>query len=126
LFLDEGEKAAEFMIPTPRIPTIGTNWRGLTWQISLMKDLGSGERTSDELEGKRLRRTRRNSMIIETKRGLQAWSQSVPGRPLLAPIYRWPGPEEPVGWIQISLIQDVLQHNFIFRLWLCFDIYLGL
>jgi hypothetical protein len=27
-----------------------------------------------------------------------AQSQSVPGRPLLAPLYRWPGLEEPVGF----------------------------
>jgi hypothetical protein len=27
-----------------------------------------------------------------------AQSQSVPGRPLLAPIYRWPGLKEPVGF----------------------------
>jgi hypothetical protein len=63
-----------------------------------MKDLGSGERAPDELEGKRFKRTRRNSMIIETKHGIQARSQCVPGRPLLAPIYRWPGLEEPVGF----------------------------
>jgi hypothetical protein len=31
----------------------------------------------------------------------QSQSQSVPGRPLLAPIYRWPGPKEP-GSIQIT------------------------
>jgi hypothetical protein len=29
-----------------------TKWRGLTRQISNMKDLGSGSRASDELEGK--------------------------------------------------------------------------
>jgi hypothetical protein len=63
-----------------------------------MKDLGSGERAPDELEGKRFKRTRRNSMIIETKRGIQARSQCVPGWPLMAPIYRWPGLEEPVGF----------------------------
>jgi hypothetical protein len=27
-----------------------------------------------------------------------AYSQSVPGWPLLAPIYRWPGLKEPVGF----------------------------
>jgi hypothetical protein len=26
-----------------------------------------------------------------------AYSQSVPDRPLLAPMYRWPGLEDPVG-----------------------------
>jgi hypothetical protein len=37
-------------------------------------------------------------MFIETKCGLQARYQSVPGQPLLAPIYWWPGLEEPVGF----------------------------
>jgi hypothetical protein len=27
-----------------------------------------------------------------------AYSQSVPDRPLLAPIYRWPGLKEPIGF----------------------------
>jgi hypothetical protein len=36
--------------------------------------------------------TRRGYACIENKRGTQlAQSQSVPSRPLLAPIYRWPG-----------------------------------
>jgi hypothetical protein len=29
---------------------------------------------------------------------LQAQSRCIPGRPLLAPIYRWPGLDEPVGF----------------------------
>jgi hypothetical protein len=36
-------------------------------------------------------------MSIETELVLQAQSRCVPGRPLLAPLYRWPGPEVPVG-----------------------------
>jgi hypothetical protein len=28
--LAKSEKAVKFMISTPRIPTVGTNWRGLT------------------------------------------------------------------------------------------------
>jgi hypothetical protein len=32
-------------------------------------------------------------MFIKTKLVLQAQSWCVPGRPLLAPLYRWPGPE---------------------------------
>jgi hypothetical protein len=40
---------------------------------------------------------RRGYACIENKRGTQlAQSQSVPGRPLLAPIYRWPGLKDPV------------------------------
>jgi hypothetical protein len=34
LLLDESEKAIEFMIPTPKIPMVSANWRGLTRQIS--------------------------------------------------------------------------------------------
>jgi hypothetical protein len=43
LLLAKSKKAVEFMIPTPLFPTVGTSWRGLTWQMSKMKDLGSGE-----------------------------------------------------------------------------------
>jgi hypothetical protein len=43
LLLAKGEKAIEFMIPTPRVPTVGANWRGLSRQLSNMKDLGSGK-----------------------------------------------------------------------------------
>jgi hypothetical protein len=42
--------------------------------------------------------TRRGLVCIENKRGTQlAQSQSVPGRPLLPPLYMWPGLEDPVG-----------------------------
>jgi hypothetical protein len=47
----------------------------------------------------KISQTRLDLMCIENKHGTQlAQSQSVPGRPLLAPIYRWPGLEEPVGF----------------------------
>jgi hypothetical protein len=36
-------------------------------------------------------------MFIETKLVLHAQFRCVPGRPLLAPLYRWPGLEVPVG-----------------------------
>jgi hypothetical protein len=42
-------------------------------------------------------------MIIEIKCGLQVWSQCIPGRPLLAPIYRWQVSRNRSGSIQISL-----------------------
>jgi hypothetical protein len=43
--------------------------------------------------------TRRDYACIENKRGTQlAQSQSTPGRPFLAPIYRWPGLKDPVGF----------------------------
>jgi hypothetical protein len=31
------------MIPMPRVPTVGANWRGLTRQMSKIKYLGSRE-----------------------------------------------------------------------------------
>jgi hypothetical protein len=41
--------------------------------------------------------TRRDYACIENKRGTQlVQSQSVPGWPLLAPIYRWSGHKDPV------------------------------
>jgi CDP-diacylglycerol pyrophosphatase len=41
--------------------------------------------------------TRRGLVCVESKCGTQlAQSQSVPSQPLLAPIYRWPGLEDPV------------------------------
>jgi hypothetical protein len=43
--------------------------------------------------------TRHDYACIENKHGIQlAQSQSVPGRPLLAPIYKWPGLKDPVGF----------------------------
>jgi hypothetical protein len=43
--------------------------------------------------------TRRDYTCIENKRGIQlAQSQSVPSRPLLAPIYRRPGLKDPIGF----------------------------
>jgi hypothetical protein len=34
LLLAKSKKAIKFMIPMPRVPTVGANWRGLTWQMS--------------------------------------------------------------------------------------------
>jgi hypothetical protein len=57
-----------------------------------------GNRPSDELEG-RINQTRRGLVCIENKYGTQlAQSQSVPGQPLLTPLYRWPGLEGPIGF----------------------------
>jgi hypothetical protein len=42
---------------------------------------------------------RQDLVCIKNKRGTQlAQSQSFPGRPLLVPIYRWPGLDDPVGF----------------------------
>jgi hypothetical protein len=54
---------------------------------------------SNELKGKDQSNKARFGVCVENKRGTQlAQSHSVPGRPLLAPLYRWPGLEEPVGF----------------------------
>jgi hypothetical protein len=47
----------------------------------------------------KISQTRWGLVCVENKCGTQlAQSQSVPGRPLLAPLYRWPGLEEQVGF----------------------------
>jgi hypothetical protein len=59
--------------------------------------------------------TRRDDVFIENKRGTQlAQSQSVPGRPLLAPIYRWPGLKDPVGFNTHYSVR--IRYQLIFRL----------
>jgi hypothetical protein len=60
-------------------------------------------------------------MGVENKRGTQlAQSQSVPGRPLLAPIYRWPGLEDPIGF-NINYIIGIRYH-LVFQLHLYFGL----
>jgi hypothetical protein len=57
---------------------------------------GRGRRMNSKVK---IRQTWGGMMCIENKRSTQlAESQSIPGRPLLAPLYRWPGLEEPVGF----------------------------
>jgi hypothetical protein len=59
------------------------------------------------------------TVCIENKRGTQlAQSQSVPGRPLLASIYRWPGLKDPVGFNT--------NYNVNIRYYLVFQLYLYL
>jgi hypothetical protein len=58
---------------------------------------------------------RRGLVCIENKRGTQlTQSQSVPGRPLLAPLYRWPGLEEPV-WFNTNY-NVYIRYHLVFRL----------
>jgi hypothetical protein len=54
---------------------------------------GIGRRTNSKVKVSQTRRVSRINMVINL-----AYSQSVPNRPLLAPIYRWPGLKEPVGF----------------------------
>jgi hypothetical protein len=57
---------------------------------------GRGRRMNSKVK---ISQTRRSLVCVENKRGTQlVQSQSVPGWPLLAPLYRWPGLEEPVGF----------------------------
>jgi hypothetical protein len=57
---------------------------------------GRGRRMNSKVK---FSQTRRDYVCIEDKRGTQlAQSQFVPGRPLLAPIYRWPDLKEPLGF----------------------------
>jgi hypothetical protein len=59
--------------------------------------------------------TRRVYVCIENKRGTQlAQSQSVPGRPLLAPVYRWPGLKGPVRFNTNYSVR--IRYQLIFRL----------
>jgi hypothetical protein len=59
--------------------------------------------------------TKRDLVCVENKRGTQlAQSQYVPGRPLLAPIYRWPGLEDLVGFNTNYNI--CIQWHLVFRL----------
>jgi hypothetical protein len=54
---------------------------------------GRGRRMNSKVKISQTRRVSRISMALNL-----AQSQSVPGRPLLAPIYRWTGLKEPVGF----------------------------
>jgi hypothetical protein len=57
--------------------------------------------------------TRRDLVCIENKCGTQlAQSQSIPGRPLLTPIYRWSGLEELVGFNTTYIV--CIRHHLIF------------
>jgi hypothetical protein len=57
----------------------------------------------------------RDYVCIENKRGTQlAQSQSVPGRPLLAPIYRWPGLKDSVGFNTNYSVR--IRYQLVFRL----------
>jgi hypothetical protein len=81
-----------------------------------MKDLGSGKRTSDELEGKNSDKQGETCSIIETKLGLQAKSWCVLRRPLLAPLYRWLGLEVLVGFDTNPVPMAVLYSSFLIQI----------
>jgi hypothetical protein len=56
--------------------------------------------------------TRRVSRIIVVLNLAQ--SQSVPGRPLLAPIYKWPALKDPVGFNTNYSVR--IRYQLVFRL----------
>jgi hypothetical protein len=67
----------------------------------------------------KIRQTRRGLTCIKNKRSTQlAQSQSVRGRPLLAPLYRWSGLEEPVRFNT--------NYNVCIRCHLVFQLHLNL
>jgi hypothetical protein len=51
-----------------------------------------GRRMNSKVKISQTRRVSRINVVVNL-----AYSQSVPDRPLLAPIYRWPGLKDPVG-----------------------------
>jgi hypothetical protein len=73
---------------------------------------GRGRRMNSKVE---VSQTRRNYACIENKRSTQlAQSQSVPGRSLLAPIYRWPGLKDPTGFNTNYSVR--IRYQLVFRL----------
>jgi hypothetical protein len=76
---------------------------------------GKGHRMNSKVK---VSQTRRDYARIENKRGTQlAQSQSVPGRPLLAPMYRWPGLKDPVGFNTNYSVH--IRYHLVFQLCLC-------
>jgi hypothetical protein len=76
---------------------------------------GEGRRMNSKVN---IRQTRRDLMCIENNHGTQlAQSQSLPGRPLLAPLYKWPGLEEPVGFN--TNYNVCIRYHLVFQLYLC-------
>jgi hypothetical protein len=73
---------------------------------------GRGRRMNSKVK---ISQTRQGLVCIENKRGTQlAQSQSIPGRPLLSPIYRWPGLEDSV---EFNINYNVcIRYQLIFRL----------
>jgi hypothetical protein len=66
----------------------------------------------------KISQTRQDLLCIKNKRGTQlAQSQYVPGWPLLAPIYRWPGLEDLVGFNTNDIV--CIRYYLVFRLHLC-------
>jgi hypothetical protein len=72
---------------------------------------GTGCRMNSKVKISQTRRVLRINVVIDL-----AYSQSVPDQPILAPIYRWPGLKEPVGFDTYYNID--IRHGLVLRLWL--------
>jgi hypothetical protein len=73
---------------------------------------GRGRRMNSKVK---VSQTRRVYACIENKRDTQwAQSQSVPGWPLLAPIYSWPGLEDPIRFNTNYSVR--IRYQLVFRL----------
>jgi hypothetical protein len=70
---------------------------------------GIGRRMNSKVKISQTRRISRINMVVNL-----AYSQSIPDRPLLAPIYRWLGLKEPVG--SDTYYDICIRHGLIFRL----------
>jgi hypothetical protein len=96
------------------------HWRGSRVNSANVLDEGLriGGRGRQINSKVKIRQTRRGLMCLENKCGTQlAKPQPVPGRPLLVPLYRWTGLEEPVGFN--TNYNACIRYHLIFRLHLC-------
>jgi hypothetical protein len=67
--------------------------------VNALDELRIGERGRQMNSKVKVSQTRHDYACIENKCGTQlAQSQSIPDRPLLAPIYRWPGLKDQIGF----------------------------
>jgi hypothetical protein len=112
LLLAKGKKAVEFMIPTPRVPTVGANWRGMNSTNVLDEGLRIGEIG-------RLMNSKVNSVKqggYESKRGCRTWvafnlSHTVPSWPLYIG-----GQVSRIGWDPIQITNIGIRHELVCRL----------
>jgi hypothetical protein len=70
---------------------------------------GIGRRINSKVKISQTRRVSKINVVVNL-----ACSQSVPDRPLLAPIYRWPGLKETVG--SDTYYNIGIQHGLVFQL----------
>jgi hypothetical protein len=101
LLLAKSGKAVEFMMPTPGVPTVGANWRGLNSTNDLDEGLRIGE-TGHQMNSK-VNSVKQDG--YESKRGCKTWlafnlSHTVPSWPLYIG-----GHVSRIGWdpIQITI-----------------------